>query len=498
MSLNKKYGTWYELIPCSDEEINVTKKLREKLKDMPLGIKAGIWFVVLQYVQQAINIIATLIFTRLLSEDDYGLINLYNTWHSILTVVLTLKLSASIYQLQMVEYKEDRDNLTSSLVTISTIILLGSSFIVCLFSNTISSAISFPSKMLYIMLADIWAQMILSFWLTRNKFEYEYKKCLIVVLLNCFLRTALSIVMVCFATRDFGYYKVLGNLIPELFFAGAILIRIYSKGKKAFITKYWKEAIKFNIVIVPSYLSEILLSSSDRIMIDAFCPRSDVAYYSLAYSCAYMVQLFFTAINWVFTPYAYNCLNENRKDELKKTASLLTILAALVTGLLVAFAPEAITILAPNTYHDAIWVIPPAACGIFLTFIYGFFVNTEYYYKKNVYITVATIIGAVTNIALNWVFIPIYGYIAAAYTTVVGYAVMTFIHFVFYKMTVASGIYSIRMLLVITAILYGFCSICLLLYGYTLIRYFVIIMILLIIMIKRKSLLMIFKAMRNK
>ncbi len=476
------------------------KKISNKINSLPLGVKAGIWFVVLQYVQQAIVIIATPFFTRLMSTDEYGLVNIYNTWQSILNIILTLKLSASIYQLQMVEYKDDRDNLTSSLVTISTMIMAGASLAILLFSNAFSAIMQLPTNMIYIMLADIWAQMVLSFWLTRNKFEYEYKKCLTVVLSNCLLRTLFSIFLVYVSNTNQGYYKVVGNLIPEFVFTVVILFEIYRKGKKKFITSYWSEAIKFNIVIVPSYLSEILLSSSDRLMINTFCPRSDVALYSIAYSCAHLAQLFFAAINWVFTPYAYNCLDQNRFEDLRKTANALTVMMAALTGALVAFAPEAIAIFAPSSYHEAIWVIPPAACGIFLTFIYGFFTNTEYFHKKNVYITMATIIGALSNICLNWIFIPMFGYIAAAYTTVAGYVIMTFVHYVFYKKTIAGKekmIYDIKTLFIITAILYVFSGVCLLLYEHLVIRYLIIFGILFVFYLKRKDLLDLFKMMRS-
>ena len=474
------------------------KNLLKKLKNLPLGVRAGIWFVILQYIQQAIIIIATPVFTRLLPTEDYGLVNVYNTWQSILNIVLTLKLSASIYQLQMVEYKEDRDNLTSSLVAISSFILLGASVIILLFNEIISSALRIPASMLYVMMADIWAQMILSFWLTRNKFEYNYKSCLFVVLINCFFRTFLSIALVYFAKKDLGYYKVLGNLIPELIIAICIVFRIYRKGKKWLNKTYWLEAIKFNIVIVPSYLSEILLSSSDRLMIDHYCQRSDVAMYSLAYSCAHLAQLFFAAINWVFTPFAYNCLNQSKFSELRKIANLLTLLMASLTSIVIILAPEAIEIFAPTAYSEAVRVIPPAACGIFMTFIYGFFINTEYYYKKNVYITVATIIGALVNIGLNIVFIPIYGYIAAAYTTVLGYIIMTLVHYFFYRRTIKNSIYDIKTLSMITVILYAFSGVCLVLYDYKVIRYIILILIFVSIIVKRKTLFKIFADMRKK
>jgi O-antigen/teichoic acid export membrane protein len=212
--------------------INSNKPLISKFKNFPLGVRAGIWFAFLQYAQQAIIILATPIFTRIMPSEEYGLINVYNTWQSLLSIILTLKLSASIYQLQMVEYKDDKDNLTASLVTISNIILIIASVAFLLFGSFFSIVLTLPSEMLYIMMGDIWSQMIISFWLTRNKFEYKYQICLIVVLSNCFFRTISSIILVYMASNNQAVYKVLGNLIPELIYAVCILILIYRKGKK--------------------------------------------------------------------------------------------------------------------------------------------------------------------------------------------------------------------------------------------------------------------------
>lgn len=56
-----------------------------------------------------------------------------------------------------------------------------------------------------------------------------------------------------------------------------------------------------------------------------------------------------------------------------------------------------------------------------MIFAYSLYVNIEHYYKKTPYITVNTIIAAASNIVLNFIFIPRYGYIAAAYTTLASY-----------------------------------------------------------------------------
>lgn len=66
-----------------------------KFNKLPLGIKAGIMFVILQYTQQAIVILSTPVFTRIMPTDEYGLVSIYNTWQGILNILLTLRLSAS-------------------------------------------------------------------------------------------------------------------------------------------------------------------------------------------------------------------------------------------------------------------------------------------------------------------------------------------------------------------------------------------------------------------
>lgn len=469
----------------------------QKFKKLPLGVRAGLWFAFLQYAQQAIIIVAIPFFTRLMPTEEYGTVNVYNTWQTILNIILTLKLSASIYQLQMVEYKDDKDNLTSSLVMVSNIIMAIATVIFLVFNRLLSKITTLSSDMLYIMLIDIWTQMIISFWLTRKKFEYKYQICLIVVLSNCLLRTLCSVGFVYFSAENQAFYKVLGNVIPETVIALIILISIFFKGRRKFITKYWIEALKFNIVLLPSYLSDYLLSASDRLMINNFCSKSDVALYSIAYSCAHLAQLFYAAINWVFTPYAFRKLEEQRYYELRSTANIITLMMAVLTGLLVAFAPEAMAIFAPSNYYEAVWVIPPAACGIFLTLIYNFFTNTEYYFKKNVYITIATIAGAAANILMNWMLIPRLGYIVASYTTIAGYVIMTILHYFFYRKNAPVNIYDVKRMLLITVVLYAFSGLCLVLYNHMIIRYSIIAIIILGLIWKRKYILYILEFIKS-
>jgi O-antigen/teichoic acid export membrane protein len=69
-------------------------------------------------------------------------------------------------------------------------------------------------------------------------------------------------------------------------------------------------------------------------------------------------------------------------------------------------------------------VVPAVATGGFLLFLSSFSVQLLLYQKRTAWIALGTVVAAAANIVLNRIFIPKYGYEAAAWTTVASYAVL--------------------------------------------------------------------------
>ncbi len=64
--------------------------------------------------------------------------------------------------------------------------------------------------------------------------------------------------------------------------------------------------------------------------------------------------------------------------------------------------------------------------SVFFMFLYPLFANIEFYYEKTKFVMVASCSGALLNILLNYIFIGLYGYYAAGYTTLICYMVFFF------------------------------------------------------------------------
>ena len=80
--------------------------------------------------------------------------------------------------------------------------------------------------------------------------------------------------------------------------------------------------------------------------------------------------------------------------------------------------------------------------GCFFHFLYTFYVNVEQFLKKTAFMAVATITAAVLNIVLNLYFIPLYGYIAVAYTTLKYYFWLLLVHYFLIRIIVRDHLFN--------------------------------------------------------
>ena len=79
-------------------------KLRKKYRSMPVQVKASLWFLICSFLQKGISTVSTPIFTRLLSTAEYGQYNVFNSWLGIITIFVTLNLSAGVYTQGLVKF----------------------------------------------------------------------------------------------------------------------------------------------------------------------------------------------------------------------------------------------------------------------------------------------------------------------------------------------------------------------------------------------------------
>lgn len=404
----------------------------QKYRNMPVQIKASFWFLVSAFLQRGISAITTPIFTRLLTTAEYGQYNVFSSWMAIITCFVTLNIYGGVYSQGLVKFDKNRSQFASAFQGLMLTLTAAWLVFYLIFNNFINPLLSINKLQGILMLVIIWSNGVYQLWAQEQRVYFRYRTLVVVTCIYSLLAPILSIVLIK-TSEDKVTARIVGIALAAVIAYDWMFFNQIRKGKVFYSKNTWKYALNLAIPLIPHYLSQMILNSSDRIMIQSMVGSSEAGIYSLAYSVSQIMTIFNTALLSTIEPWIYQKIKSKELDKLHKVAYPSFILIAAINLLLIAFAPEVIRVFAPAEYYQAIWVIPSVAMSVFFVFLYSYFATFEFYYEKTQYITIATITGAVLNIILNYIFIKLWGYYAAGYTTLVCYIVYSIMHYHFMK-----------------------------------------------------------------
>lgn len=242
------------------------KSLIGKYNALSVQLKATIWFFVCSVLQRGISVITTPIFTRLLSTEEYGQFSVFNSWLTIAQIVVTLQLAGGVYTMGIVKFKEEEKVFTSSLQGLNLVLCLAWTGMYWIFRDFWNQLFSLTTVQMLAMLLMIWSTAAFSFWMTTQRNQYRYHLLVAVTLAVSVAKPVIGILFVVNAD-DKVTARILGLALVEVIaYSGFFFMQVY-RGKKFYSGKFWRYAIAFNLPLLPHYLSNAILGSSDRIMI---------------------------------------------------------------------------------------------------------------------------------------------------------------------------------------------------------------------------------------
>ncbi|SFP80325.1 Membrane protein involved in the export of O-antigen and teichoic acid [Butyrivibrio proteoclasticus] len=416
-------------------------RLIDKYKRISLVAKATIWFTITNILQKGLLFLSTPIYTRLMSPSEYGRYSIILSWLEIFEIIATFRIGWGGYVVGLTKFKDDRDRYTSSMQMLSIIITSAFLFIYVISRDVVNTMTNLDTRTTLVIFGIIYALPAIQFWLVRGRVEYKYIKVFILATLSSVIViSAGTIAAVISGTKDFAV--VFARFVVQGSFAIYLIWANCHKRFTVYHKDYWKRALSFNVPLLPYYLSMVILHSSDRIIIGNLCGTSFAAIYSAAYTLSSCMQIFNQSFTQTIQPLMYKSM---REENVEKIPSIISASLSIIIGLnclLVLVAPELIRIVAPSEYADAIWIIPPLCASVVVMYIYQQFVNVEFYFEESRLIAIASIGAACLNVYLNYMFIPIYGYFAAGYTTLASYMIFAACHYCFMKIVVKKNNYS--------------------------------------------------------
>ena len=137
------------------------------------------------------------------------------------------------------------------------------------------------------------------------------------------------------------------------------------------------------------------------LIITRLCGAEYTAVYSIAYSAYHIVTTLFDSMNKAWSPWLLEQLHQKEYGKIYNVSKVYTALfVTLIVGILV-LVPEIIWVLGGEQYAEAIYCLPALITSCVFQFIYTMYVNIEFYEKKTVGVSIATILATIISMILN-------------------------------------------------------------------------------------------------
>lgn len=425
--------------------------------------------------------VLTPFYTRIfIKSSDYGIVTELYAWMVLMLVILTYGMETSFFR--FVQKKEEAEKVYST--TLISLFVTSVLFVVLVnvFIVPVSAAMNYSNNQDYIrMFAAILAlDAFTAIPFARLRKENRPVLFSTIKLINVFITLGLVIFLLKIAPgiydRSNGWFRTVYNpdyKVGYIFVANFVssfatllmLIPVIFKVKIVFDPNLWKRMIVYAFPLLLAGISGSINDALDKILLRRMIGGNEglevVGQYGAAYKVAVLMALFIQMFRFAVEPFFFERAGQVDAKETYAYVMKYFVIIMLIVFLGINLYISGIQyLLVGRTYREAMVVVPLISMAYLL---YGVYINHSIWYKLNdltrfaVYIT---LIGAIITVAGNVLFIPKYGYMASAWTTLASYASMIIMSFIFaekrYKVNYGMKKLIPYFLIVIAMIIFGY------------------------------------------
>ncbi len=246
------------------------------------------------------------------------------------------------------------------------------------------------------------------------------------------------------------HYGILAPLYGILWSNGAGFLFLLVKYLKSLTSDIYithiRNLLVFGLQASVTGLLFYLVDWVDRLIIKDLLPMSDVGIYSLGYRLGSVMNvLLITPFSMIWAPIRMQYVNnKNNREFISKVSSYFAMVGFIFILIAILFGKQLMNLFFTNKeYANAVRIFPIIMLS---TLFFGFQNILDlgiYLHRKVHFYIIISIIGLIFNILMNYWLIRIFGYIAAAYVSLLTYALTTGLIFLvsskYYKLELEWG-----------------------------------------------------------
>lgn len=386
------------------------------------------WIILCKMAQSVLQLFIGMLCARYLGPSNYGLINYASSIVAFVTPVMKLGFDSILVRELINSPEKEGEVMGTSLVLNVTSALL------CMLGVFSFVSVANRNDTMVILVCVFYSTSLIFLALEMIQYWFQYKLLSkyssVIMLVSYIFVSAYRIFLL--ATAKSVYWFALTNSI-DYAIIGISLIYVYSiklKGKLSFSLKRAKQMLNNGKHYILASLTIVVIQSTDHIMLTTMIGEEENGYYSAAITCATMLQFVYIAIVDSFRP----LILSNKKDDeqaYKKNISRLYCVvlypAVLQCVAYTIFAKLIVGILYGQDYHDTILILQ-ILVWYFIFSLIGVVRNVWILAEeKQKYIWGINITGALFNVVLNFITIPLWGACGAAFASLLTQIFINFI-----------------------------------------------------------------------
>lgn len=381
---------------------------------------------------QAISMLLVPVFTRNMSQEDFGLYSLMISVQSLLSIFSTAGIISGLSRF----YHEFQNGNLVKNTTLTFVIALGGVLTAAsyFFGGPVYHLIFGASTSGQTLLMIVMASTVL---LSISTVYAAYFNMQDKAFVNSFINIGRSIVLLIFSVWLIMFMQmgVLGALIAQLCAYGIVAAVLMLWDIKNLQIRAPKEMLRpmlaYSGGLIPGQISGWVYTLIDRYFIHLLIGLSPVAVYSMGYRLGMLMEpLFLYPFKSIFTPFKYR--EYKSPDAQMKIRTFFTYYVAIgsfVTLGISTFARAGILLLSTAEYIEASYVVAPIVFSYYLNGLGEFFTLGIHVRNKTGVESGILFVAACVSITLNYLLIPIFGIYGAALTTVISYMFMNVIYY---------------------------------------------------------------------
>lgn len=387
------------------------------------------------------------LYTGIFSESEYGVVTLVFSYIIFFNVFLSYGMETTVFR-----FFTKNEKHKNQVISTATLSILCSSLLFLIFSYIFSHQIAelldikaeYYSLIIWVLFFD--AICVIPFAYLRintQSTKYAVIKMANVCInlgLNLFFLLALPLwkrelaFLEPIYIEDFQISYIFISFVISSGLTFLMLSPFFIKLKYQFDAQLWKSMMKYALPVLVAGLAFSINETLDKILLNYLLPediaKAQVGIYGACYKLAMFMTLFATAYRLGVEPFFFShATSKQPKNAYALVTKYFVIFGILILLFVVVFIDYLKLIIRGEGFYEALSIVPIL---LLANLCLGVYHNLSVWYKitdRTKFGAIISCLGAAVTLAINIVFIPLYGFKASAVATLCAYGSMMLISY---------------------------------------------------------------------